>query len=717
VDLDSGGGVGDDGRVTATFPSRRLTWRLMVFAGIPLVLGSLVLAPWTGRHDLGGLAWYVPGIAVYAAGIVAFRACPENVTGRRLLVFGVVTVLFNLSQNLLLYALFDHGPPGWWFGPANVVQQMLGLSIGVFLLAALAVYPDGIYQRRYELRLVHGAAALVVVVPLLALLVRPTLMPAAIFEWISGSRAAADELFPAIASPLHVAALSFLDAPVRFFLSIAFTAIPFWAGVVLALRYRRLRAEPRLQLRWPMYAGVATLVTGIEGLVWQVADIPYAVSIVTEIGALLVVAASLAIGLVKPDLFDIDRAMRRSLVYVPLWIAIAGAYIGVAALLGMAASGAGLPIAIAVTILATVLFEPARRALVARAGRWAFGESLSGEELVRRLGATLEHTLDSEQLTQAIVTTAREGLGVRWAQIECDFGVTHTDGEPPRDGERSVLSAPLVHGGRPLGELRCGPRVCGRTQASDRELFETLARQAALALHNARLAGELGRSLEALQAQADELAASRSRIVAAQEAARRQIERDIHDGAQQELVALIARIGLARSQLTRNPDRLGETLGDLQVEARQALENLRQLASGIHPAVLSDHGIVEAIESRAARFPLGVTIECDPQMRAARFGEAVEGAAYFFVCEGFTNALKHARAERVRVRLSRAAGALEVAVSDDGGGFDVGATARSGLAGLADRLEALGGRLDVDSTTGRGTTLTARLPIDEAVVV
>ena len=113
--------------------------------------------------------------------------------------------------------------------------------------------------------------------------------------------------------------------------------------------------------------------------------------------------------------------------------------------------------------------------------------------------------------------------------------------------------------------------------------------------------------------------------------------------------------------------------------------------------MLSDHGIVEAIEGRAARFPLGVTIECDPQMRAARFGEAVEGAAYFFVCEGFANALKHARAERVRVRLSRAAGALEVEVSDDGGGFDVGATARSGLAGLADRIEALGGRLEVDS--------------------
>ena len=100
---------------------------------------------------------------------------------------------------------------------------MLGLSIVVLLLAALAVYPDGAYQRRYELRLVYGAAALVVVVPLLALLARPTLMPAAIFEWIAGSREAADQIFPPIASPIHVEALAFLEAPVRFFLSIAFT--------------------------------------------------------------------------------------------------------------------------------------------------------------------------------------------------------------------------------------------------------------------------------------------------------------------------------------------------------------------------------------------------------------------------------------------------------------------------------------------------------------
>lgn len=700
----------------ATFPSPRLTRGLMWFAGVPVVLVSCVMAPQVGAESLVGVAWFVPGLTAYAAGVIAFRARPENPAGRRLLAFGLFIASFNLLQNVLIAFFFETGP-GWWLGPANVALQMLGLSIMVVLLSALAVYPDGAYQRRYELLLVRAFATLAVAVPMLMLLARPTLAPATIFEWVAGTPAGAEELFPDIASPIYVQAFAFLEAPLSAYLGIALTWIPLWAGVVLALRYRRFHAERRLQVRWPMYGGLGALVLGIEGAVWEAVEIPLALSTAIEVGAIVIVVVSLVVGLVKPDLFDLDRAMRRSLVYVPLWVAIAGVYVGVAALLGLAASGKGLQLAIGVTIVATVMFEPARRALVDRAGRWAYGESLSGEELVRRLGATLEHTLDLEQLPTAVATIAREGLVVRWVRIRVEGLAAVTDGELPEPGEGPVLSAALVHAGENLGVIECGPRARGRMQASDRELFETLARQAALAIRNARLAGELGRSLKEIKAQAGELAASRSRIVAAQESARRQIERDIHDGSQQELVALIARIGLAQSQFGKDPGRLGETLSDLQAEARQALENLRQLASGIHPAVLSDHGIVTAIESRAARLPLGVTIECDSHMRTARFDEAVEGAVYFFVCEGFANTLKHATAERIRVRIHRSEHQLEIEVSDDGAGFELQSTDRSGLAGLADRIEALGGGLDLDSSAGRGTTLTARLPIREPAAV
>ncbi len=701
--------------MVATFPSRDLTGRLMWFAGVPVVVASIVVGIWVSGQSLTGLAWFVPGLAALAAGVVAFRRLPENVAGRRLLTFGLMISLFNLSQNVVLYALFNLGP-GSWLGPANFALQVLGLAMFVFLLAALAVYPDGAYQHRYELLLIRGFAVLAIAVPVLMLFARPTLEPASIFEWLTGSREGAEGLFPDIESPLHLGALSFLRAPLHAYLAIAFTWIPFWAGIVLALRYRRFRADRRLQVRWPMYGGLATLVLGIEGAIWETAAIPLNLSTTVEIGAIVIAAASLTIGLVRPDLFDVDRVMRRTLVYVPVWLLIGGAYVGVAALLGTAASGVGLQVAIGVTIVATVMFEPARRRLVSRAGRWAYGESLSGEELIRRLGATLEHTLDLRRLTIAIAAIARDGLGVGWTQICVDGHAPVTDGERPHDALPAYAAA-LVHAGEHLGQIECGARVRGRTQASDRELFATLARQAALAIHNAKLAGELTRRLEEIKHQAEEITASRSRIVAAQESARRQIERDIHDGAQQEIVALIARIGLAQNQFGRDSSRLGETLVDLRSEARQALENLRQLASGIHPSVLTDHGIVEAIESRAARFPLGVTIECDPQLRNARFEESVEGAAYFFVCEGFANALKHASAERVRVCFDRSPAELEVQVSDDGAGFDLDSTARSGLAGLADRIAALGGSFDVRSSPGEGTTLTARLPIGEPAVV
>lgn len=701
--------------MVATFPSCRLA-RGLLFAGAAGAVATVLLFAHMFGGDLSGIAWSTPFLGGYLAGVIAFHIRPEDVAARRLLAFGAAATIF-IGVAVALALAFDSYGREWWLGPANIAVQLLGLAEGAAMIALLAVYPDGEYGHRYERRLVRLVAGLAVAVPIVLLLARATLQPAWVFAWGAEDGGSPTGGFPEIASPIHVRSLSFLGAPLRAYLDAALALAPPVGAVVVGLRYRRLRAQRRLQIRWPMYGVLAVSLAPLAAVLRQAGALSAPVSDLIVIAALCALPASAVIGLVRPDLFDVDRAMRRPLVYMPLWIAIAGAYVGVAAALGLAASAAGLQLAIVVTIVATVLFEPARRYLAVRAGRWAYGDSLSGEELVRRLGATLEHTLDLEQLTAEIAAIAREGLGVRWAQIRVDGAVAVPDGDPPQAGEIPALSAALVHAGEHLGQIECGPRVRGRTQASDRELFGTLARQAALAIHNARLAGELGRSLEEIKAQAGELAASRSRIVAAQESARRQIERDIHDGSQQELVALIARIGLAQNQFGRDPGRLGETLGDLQSEARQALENLRQFAAGIHPAVLSDHGIVKAIESRAARFPLGVTIECDPQMRAARFDESVEGAAYFFVSEGFANALKHAAAERVRVRIDRSERQLEVQVSDDGVGFNVGCIERSGLAGLADRIEALGGSFDLDSSPGKGTTLTARLPIGEPAVV
>ena len=201
------------------------------------------------------------------------------------------------------------------------------------------------------------------------------------------------------------------------------------------------------------------------------------------------------------------------------------------------------------------------------------------------------------------------------------------------------------------------------------------------------------------------------RIVGAQEAERRRLERNIHDGAQQELVALVAKLGLARAR-ARSGGIDEETLLELQGDAQAILRDLRELAQGIHPSVLTDGGLVEAVEDRCSRLPIEVAVEASPDLRHQRFGDDVEGAAYFFVTEGLANILKHASASQAQVVIRRSNGELELAVGDNGVGFDPETIRQNGLAGLSDRFTALAGTVGIDARPGDGTVLTARLPVE-----
>jgi PAS domain S-box-containing protein len=204
----------------------------------------------------------------------------------------------------------------------------------------------------------------------------------------------------------------------------------------------------------------------------------------------------------------------------------------------------------------------------------------------------------------------------------------------------------------------------------------------------------------------EELAASRVRIVEASDAERRRLERNLHDGAQQRLVATSLAVRMAARRVTEDPATRAmlDGAGD---ELALALEELRELARGLHPAVLTDHGLCAAIEAVADRAPLPVTVDVPVDQRLP---ETVEAAAYFVVCEALTNVAKYAHASEARVRVERSDGHATVEVVDDGVG---GADERggSGLRGLADRVEALGGRLVVASPTGEGTTVRAQLPV------
>jgi signal transduction histidine kinase len=218
-------------------------------------------------------------------------------------------------------------------------------------------------------------------------------------------------------------------------------------------------------------------------------------------------------------------------------------------------------------------------------------------------------------------------------------------------------------------------------------------------------AAEVHRLNAELQARLEDLAASRARIVTAGDVERRRLERNLHDGAQQRLVALSLTLRLALAQLDADPNQARELLSGAADELSLALEELRELARGLHPAVLTDRGLGAAVEALAARSPVPVEIAAVP---GERLPEAIEAAAYYLIAEALTNVAKYAQASAVVVRVGAEDGVIVVEVSDDGvGGADP--ADGSGLRGLADRVEALGGSLDVVSPAGRGTTLRAVL--------
>lgn len=257
----------------------------------------------------------------------------------------------------------------------------------------------------------------------------------------------------------------------------------------------------------------------------------------------------------------------------------------------------------------------------------------------------------------------------------------------------------LVVAGAPIGILSetIGPDVQG-------VIFVVVAG----ALPASFLVGLLQRAREAERIAVVE--ASRRRIAAAAVDERRRIERDLHDGAQQHLLALLARVELARQQ-GEPGSAVADELAHIAESVREVHRELRELARGIYPTVLADGGLAEAIASAVERLPLRTQLEVDEPIRSRRFPQAIEGAAYLFVLEGLANVMKHAEADRASVQLTDEDGRLEVAITDDGRGFDPGALLPGALDGLRDRLAAVDGSLRVDSRPGGGTRLVGTFPV------
>jgi signal transduction histidine kinase len=294
----------------------------------------------------------------------------------------------------------------------------------------------------------------------------------------------------------------------------------------------------------------------------------------------------------------------------------------------------------------------------------------------------------SDGLTAVVFRTGRP------ARIDDYAGVRGHAAEMMRkNGYRTAVAAPIDVGGRTWGLLLVASAAPGGPGPGDELRLAGFAELVALGLESAEAREQLN--------------ASRRRILEVGLAERRRLERNLHDGAQQRLVSLALQLRVAEKQLERDPEAARTLVSGARAELDLAMRELRELARGLHPAVLTDRGLAAALESLAQSAALPVEVTGAP---AERLPEAVEAGAYFVVAESIANAVKHADATRIAVRLERAGSSLWIEIEDDGrGGADP--AAGTGLRGLADRVEALGGRFAVSDRAGGGTVVSVELPV------
>ena len=497
------------------------------------------------------------------------------------------------------------------------------------------------------------------------------------------------------------------------------------AAASVIVRFRRSSGEERQQLKWFAYAaGLMAAFFAATGAL-EVAGVGD-IWITTVLGVLAFMAIPVAAGIaiLRYRLYDIDVVIKKTVVFGAVALFITGVYVAVVVGLGTALAGSrssGFLTFTAAAIMA-VAFQPVRDRARHFANRLVYGKRATPYEVLSQFSERVGGVYSTEDVLPRMARIVGEGTGAARALVWLRVGqeLRPAAGWPELDPDASsalriqsdeLPSIPDVdralavrHRGELLGALTVAMPPNEPLTPPQEKLLGDLASQAGLVLRNVRLTAELRANL-------DELRASRQRIVAAQDEERRRLERNIHDGAQQQLVALAVKLRLAE-QLAGKDSPAGNLLSQLQTETADTLQNLRDLARGIYPPLLSDQGIAAALSAQARKAPLPVEVDADG---VGRYPQEAEAAVYFCCLEALQNIAKYAEATNARISLYQQDGELRFAVSDDGKGFDPETTPRgSGLQNMSDRLAALGGRLEVASQPGEGATVSGTIPVGPA---
>jgi signal transduction histidine kinase len=539
-----------------------------------------------------------------------------------------------------------------------------------------------------------------------------------------------------IQNPFGVEALRMLR-PLFADLGVACVLIAAVGAVVsLVFRFRRAAREERQQVKWLMFVGIAAvtilalmfILEAVFAPATEPANGPADLLWLPLVLVLLVgPPAATGIAVFRYRLYDIDVVIRKTVVFGVLAAFITLVYVAIVQGLGSLFDDT-LFLRIVATALIAVAFQPVRDRANRLANRLVYGERATPYEVLARFGERVGETYASDDVLPRVARVIAEGTSAQRADVWLRLGDALTlaaswppagieashairgDELPPIDADRV---APVRHQGELLGAIAVSKPASEPLSPGEAELLDRLADQAGLILANARLTADLEARLRQIGEQAADLRASRQRIVAAQDEERRRLERNIHDGAQQHLVALAVKLRLAKVTFEKDPERGRRMVEEIRGEVDAALDTLRSLALGIYPPLLEEQGIAAALAAQYTRGGLPVRMETDG---IGRYPIELEAAVYFCTLEALQNAAKYAHASTIMISFHEREGVLEFRVADDGVGFDAASEpGGTGIQGIRDRIAVFGGDARIESTPGAGTVLTGRVPVQELV--
>jgi signal transduction histidine kinase len=540
----------------------------------------------------------------------------------------------------------------------------------------------------------------------------------------------AEQGYSRIRNPLGIEALKPIIGPVFALVALLPVCIV-GCAVAMVRRFRRSRGQERLQMKW--FTATAALLA-VSYLILMALNLPFLITSRTTphwievVGNIVIfpfvlIPIAVGIAILKYRLYDIDVVINKTVVFGSLAAFITAVYVAIVVGIGALVGSGGKP-NLALSILATgivaVAFQPVRQRVQHVANRLVYGKRATPYEVLAEFSGNVGETYATEDVLPKMAQTVAEGTGAKaaevwlrsgrelrraaaWPQTTTDLRTqVVSDGQLPEfEGVDKAIA--VRHQGELLGALTVTKHTGEALTPAEEGLLTDLASQAGLVLRNVGLSSELLQRLE-------ELKASRQRLVAAQDETRRRLERDLHEGAQQQLITLKGRLASARKLAPSDPAETKKLLATVKAEAGEALEALRDLARGIYPPLLSDQGLQAALEAQARKAPGTVDVQ---GKGIARYPQEIEAAVYFCCLEALQNAAKHGNATRVTIDLVAKEEALDFTVRDDGAGFEPATmTFGSGLQNMSDRIEALDGVFKVASSPGGGTTVSGNVPVE-----